>query len=313
MRTLNVKDGCFQKEASMDNELGLASQLSEILITRFSGDDLRGLVFDLQLDYDNLRGDEKSGKARDLVAYLERRNDLAKLVRVGKKARPDISWPDIEPDPLHEGAITSPRKWVLVTGTGTDQSLIAKVSATAEQLGRSLAAYGFGLVTGGWPGVDEQIARSFNRELSKRHRPLENFLIQVVEENVTPAFPGGDLRIVKAGGFGDRLLNLFDAWISKALEEADIVIVVEGAGGAGKIAKAALGNRKVVLPLADTDGDAKKLYWEMYMYWDKTQPLMSNVSKKQFAIAAREAPAVVQDIIVLLDSLFPIGGSQGPG
>lgn len=297
----------------MNGERDLLSQLREILATRFDEGELKTLCFELALDYADLPGEGKANKARELVAYWVRQHDLAMLVRVGKKLRPDISWPYVGSSPLPERAFNSPRKWVLVTGTGTDRTLPPKVSATTEQLGRALAAHGFGLVTGGWPGVDEQVARWFNRELSERSRPLESFLIQVIEENSVPVFPGGDLRIAKAGGVGGRLFNLFDAWTAQALEVADIVIVIGGAGGAGRIGKAALGNHKVVLPLADTDSDAKNLYWDMITSWNETQTLMPDISKQQFAIAAREAPAVVDDIIALLDLLFPVGGSPESG
>jgi hypothetical protein len=49
------------------------SRLRQILATRFSESELRTLCFDLGIDYDDLPGQEKASKARELIAYLERR------------------------------------------------------------------------------------------------------------------------------------------------------------------------------------------------------------------------------------------------
>jgi hypothetical protein len=44
------------------------------------------------LDYDSLEGVNKAGRARELVAHMERRRRLDDLVRVGRMQRPDIAW-----------------------------------------------------------------------------------------------------------------------------------------------------------------------------------------------------------------------------
>lgn len=72
--------------------LAIRRQLRHILATRFDESDLRTLCFDLGVSYDALPGQGTGNKARELVAYLERRNRLAELVRVGRQLRPDIHW-----------------------------------------------------------------------------------------------------------------------------------------------------------------------------------------------------------------------------
>ncbi len=67
--------------------------LREILVERFSGQELRALCFDLNVDYEDLPGEGKTDKALALIAYSERHDRLAELVRVGKKQRPAIAWP----------------------------------------------------------------------------------------------------------------------------------------------------------------------------------------------------------------------------
>ena len=59
---------------------------------RFDEQELRSLCFDLRVDYDNLPGEGKVNKARELVAYMARRGRLDDLAKVGRRLRPDIDW-----------------------------------------------------------------------------------------------------------------------------------------------------------------------------------------------------------------------------
>lgn len=79
-----------------DTELRI--QLRQLLVNRFDDGELRTLCFDLGVGYDNLPGSGKADKARELVSYMERREGLAELVRVGRHARPDAPWPENETD-----------------------------------------------------------------------------------------------------------------------------------------------------------------------------------------------------------------------
>ena len=70
------------------------TQLRQVLTTRFDAGELRTLCFDLGVDYDDLPGEGKASRARELVGYLARRDRIADLIRVGKRLRPDIPWPE---------------------------------------------------------------------------------------------------------------------------------------------------------------------------------------------------------------------------
>ena len=65
--------------------------LRRVLTERFSDDELRTLSFDLNIDYDDLLVEGKANKARELVRYLERRNQIPELVAAISQWRPDIS------------------------------------------------------------------------------------------------------------------------------------------------------------------------------------------------------------------------------
>ncbi|MGD2179340.1 MAG: hypothetical protein PVG71_16140, partial [Anaerolineae bacterium] len=69
-------------------------QLRQILTDHFNEGELHTLCFDLGVDYDDLPGEGKANKARELVSYLERRKRIPELVELVKKRRPRISWGD---------------------------------------------------------------------------------------------------------------------------------------------------------------------------------------------------------------------------
>jgi DNA-binding NtrC family response regulator len=65
-----------------------------ILETCFDEGELRALCFDLDVDYESLLGEGKANKARELVSFLERRDRVPELVRIGRQMRPGASWGD---------------------------------------------------------------------------------------------------------------------------------------------------------------------------------------------------------------------------
>jgi hypothetical protein len=186
--------------------------------------------------------------------------------------------------------VTAPHAWVLIAGTGTTKrKLEEKLEQTCIALGASLSRSGYGIVTGGWPGVDEVTARSFARELERNRIPLEDRLIQVVVEEKLPAFPAGNLVLVHRGE---------EEW-TESVKRAQAVVLIGGIGGTWTTGEYALKFGRVVLPLADTGGDAAKFYMHMQRNW---KPEFSpGIDRSKFQLVAREAPQVVAGLIKLLD------------
>lgn len=58
------------------------TDLRQKLIDRYSLEDLRTLCFDLGVDYENLPGEGKSAKARELVTHLQRKGRISELERL---------------------------------------------------------------------------------------------------------------------------------------------------------------------------------------------------------------------------------------
>ena len=79
---------------SADQQWKSMARLRQLLSSRFSLEELQDLCFELAVDFEDLPAQGKSNKARELVAYLARRNQIARLITVGEDLRPDIPWSD---------------------------------------------------------------------------------------------------------------------------------------------------------------------------------------------------------------------------
>lgn len=64
------------------------SQLLQFIIDKFDREEMRTLCWELGVDYDNLRGEGKAGKARELVAYMQRYDRLPELAAKVRALRP---------------------------------------------------------------------------------------------------------------------------------------------------------------------------------------------------------------------------------
>jgi len=67
-------------------------RLRRLIADHFDIEELRTLCFDLGVDYDDLRGEGKTGKVRELVAHFERRGLVHELIEACKRERPNVRW-----------------------------------------------------------------------------------------------------------------------------------------------------------------------------------------------------------------------------
>lgn len=69
------------------------AQLRQLIIAAFNEGEMRTLCADLGIDYEGLPGGSgKEDKARELIAYCERRGRLGELVEACRGLRPHVSW-----------------------------------------------------------------------------------------------------------------------------------------------------------------------------------------------------------------------------
>lgn len=72
-------------------------QLHQLLMEQFDLDELQTLVFDLQLDWDELEGSRKSNKIWSLLLTLAHINRLTDLLEHTTQLRPDTNWMELLP------------------------------------------------------------------------------------------------------------------------------------------------------------------------------------------------------------------------
>lgn len=193
----------------------------------------------------------------------------------------------------------SPKKWIKVVGTGVGLPLSEKLQKTSQSLGELLARNHYGLITGGWPGVDDTVSRAFARELEANSLPLENFLVQIMEETRIPEFPAGIIKYISTEQIKQNKYIVFD----KSIERADALILIGGRGSTRWAGFEGLRKNKAVFPLADTGSDAKDVYLSMIKEWPPEPNFFKDIDKETFQIVAREAPGVVNHLLPLLKTL----------
>jgi hypothetical protein len=69
------------------------AQLRQVMSDNFALDELRTLSFDLGVDFENLAGETKEGKARELITLMARNGRLQELVATGRRHKPQAPWP----------------------------------------------------------------------------------------------------------------------------------------------------------------------------------------------------------------------------
>lgn len=95
--------------------------IHELLNQHFNLEELQTLCFNLGVDHESLGGSEKPVKARELVLYLNRRNQIAQLESAVRSTRPEIPWPQPAVAVLSDSAAADS-----VTTSGSQSSGAAK-------------------------------------------------------------------------------------------------------------------------------------------------------------------------------------------
>ena len=140
---------------------------------------------------------------------------------------------------------------ILVAGTGKSHGLDPIAGSTAAAIGRELARYGYGLTTGGWPGVDYLAAEAYSKQLSFWELGVEQGLLHVVAEKTRPDFDAGS--VIAVPGHDTE---------SKAIDSAAAMIAIGGEGGTLTICRLARDRGIPVFPVRRTGGDAETFYLE---------------------------------------------------
>lgn len=94
---LEAKNGFTSSASSIpDHESslfgGLGADLRNKITTYFNDDEIESLCFDLGIEYENLAGETREAKARELVIYCERTSKVSQLVNRCRELRPSVDW-----------------------------------------------------------------------------------------------------------------------------------------------------------------------------------------------------------------------------
>lgn len=69
--------------------------LHQQLAISFNEGELRTLCITIDVDYDDLLGQGKSDKVRELILYLRRRQEMDRLLEMLNESRPNINWSEL--------------------------------------------------------------------------------------------------------------------------------------------------------------------------------------------------------------------------
>lgn len=170
-----------------------------------------------------------------------------------------------------------PTRWVLVAGVGRYHIPPAAVSVS-KGIGRELAARGYGLIIGGWEGVDYLTAESFGKEISRRGKQLSTSLKQIVSDQ--PRFRGGEVIHVGTG---------VQEWIRSIQDSCAVVLIggadeARGQDGTHETYEYALQEQKPVFPFGRIPGGSQRVYSEMLAGYDTTplDRILANVPRDRF-------------------------------
>jgi hypothetical protein len=156
----------------------------------------------------------------------------------------------VAPKPTHPRQILRPTKWVLIAGSYAPESQF-QIDA-ARELGRALATAGYGLATGGWPGIDEEATRGYASAFLTSPEDLAGAIrhyVGVIEPGA--ALPGRRIFL----GTGDEAGR-------RSVTDSMAVVLIGGAGGTEWMGREALRQQKPLIPLTATGGAA----WNMRQF-----------------------------------------------
>jgi Archaeal ATPase. len=109
-------------------------KLLQRITSYFSLDEMRTLCFNLEIDMDDLGGEGKTGKARELILYMSRRTSgLDMLVGEIRRERPNLPWDEL--------SMLSSRATVYLAGTDDTRAKGLQLQRLAEAVVHALNTF----------------------------------------------------------------------------------------------------------------------------------------------------------------------------
>ena len=186
-------------------------------------------------------------------------------------------------------------QYVLVVGTGKPRLNPVEQSACTA-VGGLLASEGYGVITGGWPGVDQQVSEAYLKKLDEFGGIFRSDL-------VLHYMMGGDKPAEKQGAVVDIAPG---TWFEHTLSRVIAVIMIGGEGGTYETYQSAQRARVPVIPISSTGGDAERAFREIILSTQLEIPkqLLESVNRPEpgsKAAGNRFSAEALQKILSLLN------------
>lgn len=168
-------------------------------------------------------------------------------------------------------------KQVLVLGSSRPYEKVPQ--RAAHMVGVTLAASGFGLVSGNATGVDRAVAQAFCSQIARMNRNPSEWYCQLrlpflIRGSRWP-LPG--YRAPRDATV--RLTSTFE-WEEEAISRSDAALMIGGGRGALHIARRFIDHGKSVFPIPFTGGDSGDLFQEILRTWYESP--VPGLSRGQF-------------------------------
>jgi hypothetical protein len=142
---------------------GFRADLRHKVATYFNDDEIKSLCFDLGIEYENLAGETREAKARELVTYCERTSQVSQLANRCRELRPSVDWrvPEHLPEPESLAAPTQEKNqawWDKLPVQAGGDVIVGQVGAGARgvAIGKNITQSVYDMLGAPTPG-DKQI------------------------------------------------------------------------------------------------------------------------------------------------------------
>ena len=140
------------------------------------------------------------------------------------------------------------KKWIWIIGTAYDLS--KPEENTAKTIGKFLAEKGYGLITGGWPGVDQLVGEAYVDTIDKYlDKTGDDHFIQVIQQKQAQTFKKGKTEVVSK-----------KEWQDHVRAKSAAIISIGGKGGTYEIFKYARETGFPFIPIPQTGADSRTAY-----------------------------------------------------
>lgn len=221
-------------------------EIRETLTQKLNSEDLRTLCFDLGIDHDNLGGEGKADKVRELIYYLNRRSQLARLLHYLRETRPDWHLAEIPPPPARPTLPTSAggvlaqeqlrralRRGQLTLFLGADLPCALTGQPSRQTLADGLARYA-GIPSGGTlPTIATQVMENGRRyeftlylretiaAAAQKPQPFHRALVGLVREHgLETVFTAAPDTLLEAAFLEE------DVAINKVVSDSDLGVLL---------------------------------------------------------------------------------------